>query len=293
MSSMNELIVPILTSFNTNNKIDRIVMRNHAEELLKRGANFLLVCGTTGLGPSLTYKEKSDLLGVFDDIPEKIIMQVNSLNMEESKILARKAKKLNVNAIASLPPYYYPRFPEEWYVRFYKEISSIYPTIVYNFPLTTNYDIQPSLIKKVNDSGGVLIGIKDTTLDLNHTMSFKWELGADFKVYSGSDSLILPAIKFGLDGAVSGAANYAIDLARSIISNPDEKDAIAKQRLITLLSMVSQKYGQWAANYSMVKLILKYDVGLPRPPIFPINKSQEELILTDVNKIIYSSTYVR
>ena len=264
-------------------------MQNHADELLNRGADFLLVCGTTGLGPSLTYKEKSDLLDVFEDIPEKIIMQINSLNLEESKMLARKAKKLNVNAIASLPPYYYPRFPEEWYVRFYKEISSIYPTIVYNFPLTTNYDIQPSLIKKVNDSGGVLIGIKDTTLDLNHTMNFKCELGPDFKVYSGSDALILPAVKFELDGAVSGASNYAIDLARSIISNPDGRNAIAKQRQITSLAKISQKYGQWAANYSMVKLILKYDVGLPRPPVFPLNKSQEDLILTDINKIIHYS----
>ncbi len=286
---MNELIVPILTSFNKKNKIDSTVMRNHADELLNRGADFLLVCGTTGLGPSLTYKEKSDLLDVFEDIPEKIIMQINSLNLEESKMLARKAKKLKVNAIASLPPYYYPRFPEEWYVRFYKEISSIYPTIVYNFPLTTNYDIQPSLIKKVNDSGGVLIGIKDTTLDLNHTMNFKWELGPDFKVYSGSDALILPAVKFELDGAVSGASNYAIDLARSIISNPDGRNAIAKQRQITSLAKISQKYGQWAANYSMVKLILKYDVGLPRPPVFPLNKSQEDLILTDINKIFHYS----
>ncbi len=37
--------------------------------------------------------------------------------------------------------------------------------MVYYFPLTTNYDITPSLVKKINASGGNIVGIKDTVTD--------------------------------------------------------------------------------------------------------------------------------
>ncbi len=110
---MSDLIVPIITPFNERNEIDIVKMRRHADFLLKNGIDFLLLSGTTGLGPSLGFSEKVDILENFSDIPDRVIMQVGSLNMDESKSLARLAKKKELRAVASSPPYYYPRVPED------------------------------------------------------------------------------------------------------------------------------------------------------------------------------------
>ncbi|MHB1470060.1 MAG: dihydrodipicolinate synthase family protein [Thermoplasmataceae archaeon] len=283
---MTEIIVPIITPFTVENRIDLNKLRKHADYLFNNGVDLLLLSGTTGLGPSLKFSEKLEILRIFEDIPEKVIMQVNSMDIEESVSLANTSKNMGIKAIASLPPYYYPRIPEEWYIRFFKKISSLYPTIAYNFPLTTNYDITPGLVKTVNSSGGNIIGIKDTTPDLAHMLNFKWEFGNEFKVYCGPDPLIYSAIRSGLDGAVPGTGNYAPKIIRSIIENIDSFTGLEYQRKLTSIAKLAQRYGQWSANYNLVNIIGEYDVGLPRPPIFPLEKDQEIKLKDDYYKII-------
>lgn len=281
---MSDLIVPILTPFTDLNSVDKIKLRRHGNQLLANGIDYLFLCGTTGLGPSLTFSEKVQVLETFSDIPEKIILQVGSLNLEESKKLAFKSKEAGISCIAALPPFYYPRVPEEWYIRYFTEISKIYPTLVYNFPLTTNYNLTPNLVKKINLAGGNIIGIKDTTPDLNHMLNFKWEFSNDFKVYCGPDSLLFSGLRSKLDGAVPGSGNYAPRLVKSIFENYNNDKGIESQRLLTSLTIIAQKYGQWGANYSLVKILEKYDVGKPRPPIYSLSEDIELELRKDLQK---------
>ena len=283
---MTDLIVPNLTSFTTDSRLDSKKTRRHADYLLANGVDYLLLAGTTGLGPSLSFEEKVAMLNLFQDIPDKVIMQVSSLSLEDSKNLAREAKASGIKAIASLPPYYYPRMPEEWYVRFYHDISEIYPTLVYNFPLTTNYDVLPGVVRTVNRRGGDLIGIKDTTPDLAHMLNFKYEFPNDFKVYCGPDPLILPSIRSGLDGAVAGTGNYLPTLIRSVFDKRDEPTAMELQKKVTSIGKLSQKYGQWAANYSLTHILLGYEVGMPRAPLYPLSHEQEGELEGEVRKIL-------
>lgn len=284
---MNDLIVPIITPFTQDNKIDKEKFYKHADFLIKNGVDYLLLCGSTGLGPSLRKDERIEILETISYMKDKLILQVGSLDMNESLELATIAKKSGIKYIASLPPYYYPRLLEEWYVKYFKEISKIYPTLVYNFPLTTNYDIRPELVRKINKEGGNIVGIKDTTTDLDHILNFKWEFGKDFKVYCGPDVLMLPSIKMGIDGVISGSGNYVPKLIKRLLDYPNEKVALDIQKLVTELVLTSRKYGQWSVNYSLVKLINGYDVGFPRPPIFPLDQEQE-IELSEVTKHVFS-----
>ncbi|QRF75853.1 4-hydroxy-tetrahydrodipicolinate synthase [Thermoplasmatales archaeon] len=282
---MNDFIVPIVTPFKSDNTIDKAKLRKHADYLFKNGVDQLLLAGSTGLGPSISTNEKISLLEEFKDLPDKVILQVGGLDIEESKLLAMAAKKYNIAAIAALPPYYYPRVPEEWYSRYFREISEIYPTLAYNFPLTTGYNIFPPLIKKVNREGGNIIGIKETLPDLAHMLNFKWEFSPSFKVYCGPDTLIYPSIKAGLDGVVAGSGNYAPSLVNAIISDLDNKGVESQKTLSTLTSVV-QKYGQWAANYSMIRILLKYDAGMPRSPMYALSTEQENALEKEVTALL-------
>ena len=91
----------------------------------------------------------------------------------------------------------------------------------------------------------------------------------------------------GLDGSVAGSANYVPELlVKATTVESPLSDALMAQKTITSLAGLSRKYGQWAANYNLVKIIRGYDVGIPREPIFALGKEAEEKLATDA-RVIY------
>ena len=97
-----ESIIPLITPF-TNNRVDKQLAVDHGNDVLRGGMKYLFLAGTTGVGPSLSTQEKLDLLDAFSNIPDSIMLQVGSLNLEDSVDMARTAKKKKIHAVAALP----------------------------------------------------------------------------------------------------------------------------------------------------------------------------------------------
>jgi 2-dehydro-3-deoxy-phosphogluconate/2-dehydro-3-deoxy-6-phosphogalactonate aldolase len=284
MSSKKHAIVPTVTPF-TGNEVDVEKLKHHAESLYQEGVDFVFLAGTTGLGPSLRMEERERMAQALSQYKEKLILQVGSLDLEASARLAEFGRDLGVHAIAAYPPYYFQRIPDDWMVKYFLKLSKIHPLIVYNYPGATGYDISSSIIKEAIRQGGEIIGIKDTIPDLGHMLSFKWDIGEDFLVYSGPDTVIVSAIRSGMDGSVAGSGNYAPELLVQIVSDGALSESLAAQKTIASLAMLSRKYGQWSANYSLTKLIRGYDVGAPRTPISPLTSEQEEKLSQEIRTV--------
>jgi len=282
---MPHRIVPIITPFRAN-KPDIQKLKHHAQSLLDDGIDYVFLAGTTGLGPSLSADERSQLTDALAEFAPKLMLQVSSLNLEESLQLAEQAKRLKLHAIVSYPPFFYPRISDEWVVKYFVAVSKVYPLIVYNYPLATGFDITPAIVKKVKQNGGNVIGVKDTIPDVAHMLSFKYELGNDFIVYSGPDTVVTAVVRTGLDGCVAGSSNYVPEL---LVAATDLQaklsECMAAQKTITALAGLAKKYGQWAANYILVKAIRGYDVGEPRAPIYPLGQVEEEKISSEAREI--------
>jgi 2-dehydro-3-deoxy-phosphogluconate/2-dehydro-3-deoxy-6-phosphogalactonate aldolase len=252
---------------------------------MEDGVDYVFLAGTTGLGPSLSSDEKVLMLDGLREFSTKLLLQVGSLDLEESLKLAERAKDSNIHAMVSYPPYFYPRMSDEWVVKYFVALSKVHPVIAYNYPLATGYDITPAIVKKVLQNGGNIIGIKDTIPDLAHMLSFKYELGNDFIVYSGPDTVVTSAVRSGIDGCVAGSANYVPELlTKATDLQAKLSDAIAAQKTIAALAGLAKKYGQWAANYVLVKAIRSYDVGEPRPPIYRLGQIEQEKLTAEVRE---------
>jgi len=97
---------------------------------------------------------------------------------------------------------------------------------------------------------------------------------------------VTSAARSGLEGSVAGSANYVPELlVRATDLSLPLSDALKAQKTITTLANLSRKYGQWAANYALVKIIRGYDVGSPREPIFALGKESEEKLATESRAI--------
>jgi 2-dehydro-3-deoxy-phosphogluconate/2-dehydro-3-deoxy-6-phosphogalactonate aldolase len=282
---MLDKIVPTVTPFQ-GNKINTTLLKHHVEQMLSDGVDMVLLCGTTGLGPSLSFQERADALRSLRDHADKIIFHVGSLNFFETLELARIGKNFGVKYLASLPPYYFPRIRDDWVVRELAEISKIHPTILYNYPLATGYDATSAIAKRIVELGGNLVGVKDTINEIPHMLAYKWDLGSDFKVYTGPEAVILAAVRTGMDGSVAGAGNYATELFVKLLREPESTEALDRQRLLSELAAISRKYGQWAANYVMTRIMRGYDVGEPRAPIFPVSSEESAKMEQEVRAIL-------
>ncbi len=277
-------IVPLLTSFKSN-KLDTEKMINHGNNLLKNGIDYLFLAGTTGLGPTLSMSEREKIMDAFSYIPNKIILQCGSLNMEESMDLARSAKKSKICAIGVLPPYYFTDLKREWILNYFLKISEIYPTIIYNYPATTGYNITYDIINDIKKLGGNIIGIKETTPNMSDILSVKYNVD-NINVYTGPGQYVLSSYRENLDGFVAGAANYGYDIIKKISENHLNKEGDKYQLILNRLISLSGKYGVISSIYDIVRILTGIDAGEPRAPFLKINDEKFHELKMEVDNIM-------
>lgn len=278
---MAQIVAPLVTPF-VGGRVSTQKLERHARVLLSNRVDVIWLCGSTGLGPSLSADERQAMVQALSFAADRLILQVGSLNLAESLELAALAKRLGVRFISAYPPFYYPRIPEAWVVRYYTQLSRVHPLIVYNYPAATGFDVTPSIIKQVIKAGGDVQGIKDTVNDINHMLTYKMELGEEFVVYSGAGTNMLAAVRMDLDGVLSGIVNYAPELVAKLVDNAASRLGFEAQLEANALSSLAKKYGQWSANYSLVRLIKGYDVGEPRPPVYPLTQREERQLAREL-----------
>jgi 2-dehydro-3-deoxy-phosphogluconate/2-dehydro-3-deoxy-6-phosphogalactonate aldolase len=285
---MQKVIAPILSAFTKEGTTDTRRLREHAERLFELGVDALFLNGTTGMGPALSKDEKLATLRTLSDITDRLIFQVGELNLENVLELVRMSKDYSILGVASYPPYYFPGLPENWVVRYFAEIcrTSDHPVYLYNYPLATGVNITSELIKKVG--GQNIKGIKDTTADITHPLELKFNMPS-LEVYTGGDRIAAVSFASQLDGVVCASANYIPHLLvkmREATERCDLRHAHELQSVIARVVNAAAKYGSLSANYSLVRLILGHDPGLPRRPVYPLGRAEEEALWKEVEPVL-------
>jgi 2-dehydro-3-deoxy-phosphogluconate/2-dehydro-3-deoxy-6-phosphogalactonate aldolase len=282
---MADIVTPIITPFTKDNRIDKEKLKNHAENLMRKGIDKIFVNGTTGLGPSISANEKLENLKIVYDVTDKIIFQIGGLNLEEAINLAKLSKDYDIIGVASYAPFYYTRIPEKQLIKYFKTLCEVspHPVYLYNYPAAVGKDVDARLVKEI----GCIRGVKDTNENLIHTLDYK-RFNPNMIVYSGSDMLITTAISTGLDGSVTAASNYlpevSIAIKKLVMENKID-EALKLQFLYNEVVEASRIFGSLSSNYILVKYFQGYDVGYPRAPIFPLDSDEESQLIKKVEHI--------
>lgn len=288
---MAEIIVPIVTPFKKG-EIDAEALKLHASSLLHAGVDRIFVNGTTGMGPALTGKEKERGLRAVMDVTDKLIFQIGSLNMEEVKSLARIAKDMGVKTVASYAPFYFTGLPKSLIVRYFQEICNEHEEVyLYNYPSAVGKDVDAEVVKEI----GCLKGVKDTNDSINHSLQYK-RVNPGIKVFNGADTLVMTSISTGLDGAVSASANFVPDVLVKIRSHVMEGkvgEAMKLQFMVDELVSIAKEYGYIPSIYVLTKSLMGYDVGEPRPVLFPLDEKQGSELISRARKVMEKYGYTK
>ncbi|MCY7779521.1 4-hydroxy-tetrahydrodipicolinate synthase [Bacillus haynesii] len=277
--NFGNIATAMVTPFDKNENIDFQKLSKLIDYLLNNGTDSLVVAGTTGESPTLSEEEKIALIQY--SVKEAagrapIIAGTGSNNTKASIKLTKKAEEAGADAVMLVTPYYNKPSQEGMYRHFraIAEETSL-PVMLYNVPGRTAASIAPETTIRLAEIPNI-IAIKEASGDLDAITKIVAETPEDFAVYSGDDSLTLPAMSVGARGIVSVASHIVGPEMQEMIKHYTEGNtaqaALIHQKLLPLMK------GLFAApNPSPLKTALQLkglDVGSVRLPLIPLNEDE-------------------
>ena len=203
-------IVALITPFK-GGEVDYQALENLIEFHINNHTDAILVCGTTGESPTLTFEEHKKVIEEAVRIARgriKIIAGTGANATHEAIELSTHAQRVGADACLLVAPYYNKPTQEGLYRHFKaiaKEVSI--PIILYNIPSRTGVEIAPETIYRLVKEHENIIGSKESTPNMDRISELKRLLGDNFTILSGDDSLTLPMMALGAKGVISVANN--------------------------------------------------------------------------------------
>lgn len=205
------MIPAMVTPFDDELKLDTARIRNLVDFLVDGGSDSILVCGTTGESPTLTTDEKLLLFKtVVDQVAGRVpvIANVGSNNTAGSIELGLEAKKLGVQGIMAVVPYY-NKPPQEGLYQHFKALAETVdlPTVMYNIPGRCSVNMTAETTLRLARDVEQIVYVKEASGDINQMAEIIEGAPEGFWVLSGDDSMTLPLMEKGGHGVISTAGN--------------------------------------------------------------------------------------
>ena len=238
--------------------------------LVDRGADGVFACGTTGEGILLSTDERERAAVVFRAaLRGRLIVHCGAQTTAETSRLAAHAAEIGADAVAVIPPPYFPldaaALTEHFVVA--AEACAPLPFYIYAFAARSGYPVPIDVVRRVAARASNFAGLKVSESPFEKVEPY---LDLGLPVFIGSEPLIPRAMARGALGAVSGLAAAFPEVVRAALDHPD---AAAEARLRALRdAMEAQPF------IASVKHVLGRR-GLPvgpelRPPMRPLTDAE-------------------
>lgn len=203
--------VALITPFNANGEIDWKALSSIVENLISGGADFLCVLGTTAETPTLTARERMDVLQHVirqntGRLPILVGCSSNCTAQAVSDI--RQFQIEGVDGILSCVPYYNKPSQEGIY-RHFAEIAkaSDKQIILYNIPGRTGVNMTAATCLRIAGEFPNVTGVKEASGNMDQVREIMASAPEHFKVIIGDDALAMQAIGDGAAGVISVIGN--------------------------------------------------------------------------------------
>jgi 4-hydroxy-tetrahydrodipicolinate synthase len=288
------ILTAMVTPFKEDGSVNYDLAAKLAEHLVNNGTDTLVVCGTTGESPTLSWEEEYQLFGVILQAvtgKAKVMAGCGSNSTKEAIAATQKAAKIGVDGCLQVVPYYNKPPQAGLYQHFaaIAQASPEVPVLLYNVPGRTGQNLQPQTVARLAEIDNI-IGIKEASGNLDQVSELRRLTHPEFQIYSGDDSLTLPSLAVGAKGVVSVASHLAGLLMKQMIeaytSGQVQQATAIHLRLLPLFKALFI-----TTNPIPVKIALKlqgWQVGSTRLPLCEEESEfsqQLEIILKEIGLI--------
>ena len=201
--------VALVTPFHPDNSIDFDALRSLVRLQIEGGTDFLVVQGTTGESPTLSQKEKMEVLATVLAENNGKLKIVYGVGGNDTLAVGETMKKVpaGVDGILSVSPYYNKPI-QSGIIAHYKYLSSCtdLPIILYNVPGRTGSNMLPETTLELAKIPNI-VAMKEASGNMEQIMELIRLRPEGFGILSGDDALTMPLIAAGADGVISVVAN--------------------------------------------------------------------------------------
>lgn len=273
MTYFGRVLTAMITPFDQSGAVDYESARRLATHLMNHGTDTIVVCGTTGESPTLSWSEEYELFQVVKATANgdaKVIAGTGSNSTQEAINATQKAAELGLDGTLQVVPYY-NKPPQAGLQAHFSAIANAVPNLpvmLYNVPGRTGRNLEAPTVAKLAKIPNI-IAIKDASGDLDQVSEIRRLTPFDFDIYSGDDSLTLPMLSVGAVGVVSVASHLVGDSLQQMIQAYEAGHVVAARDVhLKLLPLFKALFS--TTNPILIKAALQlqgWSVGICRAPL--------------------------
>lgn len=270
--------------------INEAATRKLVNKLINDGIHGLFVLGTNGEFYALSEAEKLALVKiVVDEAAGRVPVFAGSggISTEEVIKVTNQFAELGVDAVSVITPYLI-KLSDEELIQHYQTIAlnTNLPMILYNIPANTQLSINESVFKELIQLPQI-IGIKDSSGKLeNIQMYLETNDREDFSILIGSDSLILPALQMGVDGAVAATSNVLtktdLGIYQAFLENKMERAQVLQESINDFRGILKLATVPSVLKHSLE--LIGFPVGAPKKPVRKVSSKFDAEICETLSK---------
>lgn len=279
----------IVTPFNENG-VNFKQFEKLLEDQIREQVDAIIVCGTTGEASTMTEQEKLKTIEYAVNISNgrvPIIAGTGSNNTKDVIEMNKKVKKLGVDGVLIVTPYY-NKTTQQGLIKHYKKIAdnTNLPIILYNVPGRTGVNIMPQTCFELAKISNI-VAIKEASGNLSQIAEIASLCRENLTIYSGNDDQVLPILSLGGKGVISVLSNIKPKFVHYMCYNffDGHMDEAVKMQLdaIPLIKLLFSE-----VNPIPIKAALNikgYDFGIPRLPLIEMSKQGKEKLKEMIDKL--------
>jgi 4-hydroxy-tetrahydrodipicolinate synthase len=276
------IIPPVATPMQANEDLDLPRLRWFLDHLIREGVHGVFVLGTNSEFYALDEHEKQQVIATAVEHVRKrvpVFAGTGAESTREAVRLTKMAEREGVQGVSVITPYFISPTQQEIFDHYRRNAESTsLPVILYNNPSTCGgIRIDVDTVARLAQIPNIL-GIKDSSGDLQNTNEYVRVVPECFSVMQGRDTLIYPSLLFGARGAVPASANVAPGLAVEIYEAFQRGDHAAAKAAQLRLNPVrlSLNLGTAPGGVKAALDLLGMSLGPSRAPIAPLSPEKRE-----------------
>jgi len=214
LKGLTGVLVALVTPMTHEGRVDEPAVGRLVEHVIGGGVRGLLALGSTGETASLDERaRRATLEAVIGAAGGRVpvICGVAQTHLAAARAEVEAAKTLGADAVLVAPPFYYPS-DQAGVLAFYRELASGagLPLMLYNIPQFTKVVAEPATVAALAHEGTIQ-GIKDSSRDFEYFegVCIATRNLPAFRIFTGSDTMLLASLAMGGAGTICGAGNVA------------------------------------------------------------------------------------
>ncbi len=245
IEELSGVLPALVTPLHRDGSADEAGIKRLVEHVLGAGVHGVLALGSTGEGAALGERTRSQVVTcVVDAVAGRVpvLCGVAQPHLEAARAEVAAASRLGAQAALVAPPFYY-LIDQATVLAFYRRLAaeSKIPLFLYNIPQYTKVFSDPATVAQLAKEG-TIAGMKDSSRDFEYfeNVCLATREMPSFRLFTGSDTMLLASMAMGGSGTICGAANVAPSWVVRIYSDVkrgDWKAARAGQNALIELVM--------------------------------------------------------